>query len=458
MSKSLAQAIQEAGSPVKLLRNSQAPPQVVPPPVPVEYSNWQSEQLSWRDSCGLLDQSHHMVTIILEGPDIVDFLSRIGVNSFKNYGVDKAKHFIGCTPDGHLIGQGILFQVQENKALLVGAHPIMDWVEYNHAATANKIKLKREGTSLTRPGDPSYFRYQLQGPRAISVMRDCLGEEPPELRFFHMGHIKIAGRDVTLLRHGMVGAPGFEMFGNWRDREPVLEALLEAGREHNLKQVGGAAYFTTAAYSGYISGIVPGIFTSPELADYRNWLSDRSWAATTPLGGSFNSDNIEDYYFNPFAVGYGRSISFDHDFIGRSALEQMVANGEDTRQKKVTLVWDSEDVVNVTRSFFTDELPAKWLKVPGAKYTTYQYDSVLAGDKFVGISTWPALSAEYRRFLSTAIIDSEYAEDDTELSLLWGEDPNSAKPGVEPHKQVKIKATVAPAPFFEYARTRYRQD
>lgn len=457
MSRSLAQAIRDAGSPVELLRHSQAPPQVVPE-VPVEFSNWRSEQLAWRDSCALLDQSHHMVTVTLVGPDTAEFLSRIGVNSFKNFGVDKAKQFIGCTPDGHLIGQGILFQVAENKSVLVGAHPIMDWVEYNHAVTPNRLKLKREGTSMTRKGDPSSFRFQLQGPKAIEVMRDCLGEEPPELRFFNMGHIKIAGREVSLLRHGMAGAPGFEMYGEWKDRDVVLDALLEAGKNHDLKRVGGAAYFTTAVYSGYISGIVPGIFTSPELEEYRQWLSDRSWEATTPLGGSFDSENIEDYYFSPYALGYGRSISFDHDFIGRPALERMVESGEATAKTKVTLEWNTDDVLDIMRSFFTDDVHAKWLSVPGAKYNTYQYDSVLAGDTFAGISTWPAVSAEYRKFLSTAIVDSRHAEVGSELTLKWGESPNSRKPSVEPHKQVELRVNVAPVPYSDYARTKYRRD
>ena len=40
--------------------------------------------------------------------------------------------------------------------------------------------------------------------------------------------------------------------------------------------------------------------------------------------------------------------------------------------------------------------------------------------------------------------------------MLWGEQPNSRKPAVEPHEQVEIRATVAPAPYVEYARRRYR--
>jgi hypothetical protein len=42
------------------------------------------------------------------------------------------------------------------------------------------------------------------------------------------------------------------------------------------------------------------------------------------------------------------------------------------------------------------------------------------------------------------------------VTVLWGEQPNSAKPTVEEHRQVEIRATVAPAPFVDFARENYR--
>ena len=45
------------------------------------------------------------------------------------------------------------------------------------------------------------------------------------------------------------------------------------------------------------------------------------------LAGSFVSDNIEDYYTNPYDLGYGQIVKFDHDFIGREALEGLDARG-----------------------------------------------------------------------------------------------------------------------------------
>jgi hypothetical protein len=42
----------------------------------------------------------------------------------------------------------------------------------------------------------------------------------------------------------------------------------------------------------------------------------------TFLGGSFYSNSIDDYYLTPYDLGYGAFVKFDHDFIGREALEK----------------------------------------------------------------------------------------------------------------------------------------
>ena len=42
------------------------------------------------------------------------------------------------------------------------------------------------------------------------------------------------------------------------------------------------------------------------------------------------------------------------------------------------------------------------------------------------------------------------------MTVLWGEEPNSAKPSVERHRQVPVRATVAPAPFVREVRDSYR--
>ena len=79
------------------------------------------------------------------------------------------------------------------------------------------------------------------------------------------------------------------------------------------------------------------------LQAYRQWLKPTSYEAMASLGGSFTSSNIEDYYLTPWDLGYGPHVKFDHDFIGREALERMVAQGTTERRKKVTFVWNGDD-------------------------------------------------------------------------------------------------------------------
>ena len=65
--RSLEDKINEVGSPVELARNSQIGPYVYPA-VPAEFSNWRDEQVAWRETCALFDQSHHMTDLTSKAP------------------------------------------------------------------------------------------------------------------------------------------------------------------------------------------------------------------------------------------------------------------------------------------------------------------------------------------------------------------------------------------------------
>src|SRR4051794_25202770 len=103
----LEERLQAATSPIEMLRNAQAGPNVYPG-VPPEYSNWRDEQLAWQNTCVLFNQSFHMAQLEVHGPDAVKLLSYLGINT-PNYGPGRAKQFVPCTPEGHVIGDVIQF-------------------------------------------------------------------------------------------------------------------------------------------------------------------------------------------------------------------------------------------------------------------------------------------------------------------------------------------------------------
>jgi glycine cleavage system aminomethyltransferase T len=184
---------------------------------------------------------------------------------------------------------------------------------------------------------------------------------------------------------------------------------------------------------------------------YREWLPAASYEGTGSLGGSFVSSNIEDYYVTPYEIGYGPFVKFDHDFIGREALEEMA---KQPHRKKVTLAWNGEDVAKVFASLFGKDTPGKYIDLPLSQYATWMYDKVVNQQgETVGISTFCGYSWNERSMLSLAMLDEAYAEPGTEVTLIWGEpDGGSRKPSIEPHRQFEIRATVGPVPYAEPAR------
>ena len=451
--RSLADAIEAAGSAVDLSRDSQLGPYVYPA-VPAEFTNWREEQVAWRETCALFDQSHHMTDLYLEGPDVTRLLSDLGINTFGNAAVNKAKQFVACNHDGYVIGDAILFFLEENRVSLVGRPSAHNWVEY-HATTGDyDVAVERdERTAVNPTGRRRLFRYQVQGPTALDVLQKATGGPLPEIPFFNMGELKIAGHTVRALHHGMSGAPGLELFGPWGDRDEVKAAIVEAGRELGLRQVGARVYATNTLESGWIPCPLPAVFTGERMQAYREWLPGDGYEATGSLGGSLYSDDIEDYYLTPWDLGYGSFIKYDHDFVGREALEAM---GE-PRRRKVTLAWNGEDVARAIGTLFERGDAVKYIDWPLSNYSTWPNDRVMAGDHVVGVSTFSGYSYNERSFLSLAVVDND-VELGNEVTLVWGEEGGgSAKPVVEPHVQGEIRAIVSPCPYSEVARTSYAE-
>jgi vanillate/3-O-methylgallate O-demethylase len=184
-------------------------------------------------------------------------------------------------------------------------------------------------------------------------------------------------------------------------------------------------------------------------------LPASSYEASGSIGGSFYSENIEDYYLTPYALGYGPFIKFDHDFIGREALEKMA---DEPQRKKVTLAWNVDDVVDVFRSMLDPSGENyKYIDLPLSNYTSATYDRIVHRGKMVGFSMFSGYSFNERSMLSLAVVDPDI-EIGTEVTLVWGEEGGgSQKTTVERHKQTEIRAVVSPAPYSKAAREKYAE-
>ena len=453
--QSLEDLLKTVSNPVDLLRNSQTGPYVYPV-VPPEYTNWRDEQRAWQETCVLYNQSYHMTDMYVEGADALKLLNDLGINSFKGFEPNKAKQYVACNHDGYIIGDVVLCYLSRERLNLIGRPSVHNWVQYHAETGGYNVICERDERAVVRSGPivRKVYRYQIQGPNAMKTMEKVLGKTPPDLKFFSMTQVTIAGYRVNALRHGMAGQPGFELFGQWEHGEEVKAAIVEAGKEFGLRLVGARAYSSNTLESGWIPSPMPAVYSGEKMKAYRQWLPAKSYEGIASLGGSFYSKNIEDYYFTPYDLGYGGFVKFDHEFVGKAALEKLAA--APPRRTKVTLALNDDDVLKAIGTQYQKGDRAKYFDFPSSVYSTLPYDKVTLNGKTIGVSTWCGYSSNERKHLTLAMIDTEHAKLGAEVTFVWGEEGGgSSKPTVERHVQTEIRAIVSPVPYSEVARIAY---
>lgn len=451
--RSLEDKIAAIGDPVRMLRNAPSGPYQFP--IRAEFTNWRDEQEAWRNGAVLFDQSFHMTDHYIEGPDTRALVESLAVNSMANWARDVAKQVVFCNPDGFVVGDAIMFILDENRINIVNKPINRNWVQFHIEQGGFDVTAQTDSRALDNTGRRKCYRFEVQGPNAWEILEKVNGGPIEGFRFFRMGEITIAGRKVRALRHGMAGAAGLELWGPFEEYDEIRGTLMEAGAELGLLAAGSKTYSTVAHESGWFPSPMPAIYSGEALRPYREWLPADGFEANISLGGSYLKEQVEAYYLTPFELGYGHIVKFDHDFTGRAALEAMA---DTPHRKKVTLRWNAEDVVRVFASLFQEGDRFKFMDMPASHYATLPYDLVTHKGREAGISHYPVYTSNVSGWISLALLDAELAEPGTEVSILWGEpDGGTAKPTVERHVQTEIRAVVEPCPISPTARTSYRR-
>ena len=211
---------------------------------------------------------------------------------------------------------------------------------------------------------------------------------------------KIDGIDVRLVRMGMAGTLAYEVQGNTtRNAVDVYNALIKAGEAFGITKLGFHAYQMNHTEDGFPQSFVH--FPCPWFNDkgFMDFLGKMNQPKRPPaqLLGSIGQD-MRARFRNPIELGWMKTIKFDHEFIGRAALEKEAAN---PRRQMVTLEWNPEDLVDVYASQFQPGEPYLQMgpvhfSQSGGRHAMYA-DQVLKDGKMVGISSGRTYSLYYRQ-------------------------------------------------------------
>lgn len=397
---------------------------------PYEYTGWVDESLSWKNTCYVGDWSP-LAKLHVKGSDALKLFSDISVNGFSRYQIGQAKHLSLCNRVGKLMGEGILMRLADDEFLFTSG-PGVPWVTYMHEKGGYRASATQVGMSQ--------FITQVQGPQSLYLLEQVTGESLRDIDFMRFRKSRIGDMEFFVLRQGMAGELGYELHGRSEHGPAIYQALLDAGREFGIRRLGGRTKMVNhveACFPTPSVDYIPALYSDDQKA-YFNWCRERFRSmvnARPPTAGSLVFDDVAALYRSPVELGWEKSIKFDHDFLGRSALEEEVAH---PRRKMVTLVWDSEDVIEVFASLFRSGEPFEPMEMPRDLLGCMCVDDVLRDGMSIGASTSRCYSHFFRQMLSLCTIDVHSSEPGTKVTVVWGAPRGPQKP---------VRATVAPAPY-----------
>jgi vanillate/3-O-methylgallate O-demethylase len=393
-----------------------------------EYTSWQDEQMSWKTTCYIGDWSF-LMDIEVRGREALAFFRDTSINGYAKFDIGQAKHLVQCTERGKVVGEGVLMRVAEDVFRTQSTTAM--WSSF----------LLKNGHWDAQWRVIDTFQFQVSGPTALATCETVCGENLSDIGFMRFRKVTIAGAEVFALRQGMAGEIGFEFHGDAADAAKVHAAILAAGQPFGIRRLGHRTAMINHLEAAFPTGLwhyIPDMFAPEAQGFYEHTQEYFDVRDIRPsIRGSYEGEDIADYCRSPFELGWGRSVRFDHDFPGRAALEEEVKK---PKLQRVTLEFNSDDVVDIYASLFGEDTPFDFLDIPHSpRFVPWadRIESLDTGD-FAGISSNPGYSYHFRRVLTLAYVRPEYAEPGTEVAVVWG------NPGTP---QRRLRATVRSAPY-----------
>ncbi|WP_214401756.1 glycine cleavage T C-terminal barrel domain-containing protein [Pseudonocardia lacus] len=218
--------------------------------------------------------------IRVKGPDAESFVNLVITRDATKIPVMRARYVILCNEKGGILNDPVLLRIAED--------------EFWFSLSDSDLMLWLQGVKVGRPYDVEIDEIdvapvQIQGPRSVDLMTDLFGPGIADIPSYGLMEGEVAGHSVVVSQTGFTGEKGYEIY--LRDAtlhaEEMWNAVLEAGKAHNLRVIAPAHHRRVAA------GIL-------------------SW------GQDMDAETL------PFQVNLGYQVprTKQADYIGRAALER----------------------------------------------------------------------------------------------------------------------------------------
>jgi glycine cleavage system aminomethyltransferase T len=167
----------------------------------------------------------------ITGPDAFAFTNMLVARDLAKCEVGQCKYVFVTAPDGGIINDPVLLRLDENHFWLSLADAdVLLWA----------LGVARGSGLDVTISEPDVGPVQVQGPKSKDVMVDLFGEDVLDLPYYFLRRYELDGMQVFVSRTGYTGELGYEiyLFDASRHGERLWEAVLEAGRPHDLAVIG----------------------------------------------------------------------------------------------------------------------------------------------------------------------------------------------------------------------------
>ena len=234
-----------------------------------------------RTKAGIFDVPEKPLEI--RGPDAARFLDYMFTRPVSTMPVNRGRYGLLCHHGGGLACDGVVFRLAE------------DWFWYVHAD--RDVFTWMQALSMdydVKILDPQAWAIQIQGPTALDILRDCVDIDCPDwslegFKYYHAAQVTMGGQPVLISRTGWTAELGFEVYNMAPDVDGMAlwAHLMAAGEPHDMEVLSTYALNPRRIEAGIL-----------------NYGTDMGWDTT------------------PFDLGLGMFVDFEHEFVGREALQQ----------------------------------------------------------------------------------------------------------------------------------------
>lgn len=249
------------------------------------------EYYAYRNSAGLLDISP-LFKYLVQGPDAAAFLSRIMVRNINKLEAGKVSYCCWCNDEGKVVDDGTVMKRGENEFFVTSADPSFSW--FSRFMRGYRVELSDISDQVAG--------LALQGPTSREILKKVCDADLNKMKFFTTRKARFDGFEAFISRTGYTGDLGYEI---WVDNTHALrlwDAIMDAGRNYDLRPAGLDALDMTRVEAGLILKDV----------DYYNALHAL----------------IPDRMSTPYEISLGWTVDLDREpFNGQLALRAEKSQG-----------------------------------------------------------------------------------------------------------------------------------